>query len=113
MKFFLPAASSEAEGEVVLESICRFNSVPFPYKRIFRLVFLHNGIEYEVEVGKPAPVYYGEGEAPVVAILGANPLLICLRNRGVTRGSPILASYESVRLIEFFDFEPSHLRGAV
>ena len=106
-------AKDEARAEVILESIARHLSLPIPRKRIYRLGFRHNGIDYVVEVGKPAPSYYGEGESPVEAILGESPYVICLENRGVRTGSPIYASNESVHLIEFFEFDARHLRGAV
>lgn len=112
MKFFVPAAESEAEADIVLESIAKFIDVPLPERRIFRLAFSHNGQDYEVEVGKPAPEYF-RAAGPVVAILGENPLCICLAERGVIRGTPIYVNPRSVRAIEYFDYDPDHLRGAV
>lgn len=106
-------AQDPAQAEVFLESIARHLEVPLPERRIFRLVWKHNGIEYEAEVGKPAPAYFGEGETPVEAILGATPFLICLETRGARSGSPIYAGDRSVRLIEFFDFDSAHLRGSL
>ncbi len=116
MKFFLPAAGSRAEADVVLESIANFIGFPLPERRIFRLAFSHNGEDYEVEIGKLAPMYYNEGASPVVAILVAesgSPYAICLANRGVLRGSPIYASKESVSDIEYFDVEGNELTGPV
>jgi hypothetical protein len=113
MKFFLPMARDTAQADVLLESIARHISLPLPERRIFRLVFRHNGIEYEVEVGKAAPAYFGEGASPVEAILGDIQYAICLENRGVKKGLPIYAGDKSVRLIEFFDYDSSHLRGPV
>ena len=116
MKFFLPAADSRAQADVVLESIAKFIGFPLPQRRIFRLAFSHNGEDYEVEVGKAAPKYYNESSSPVVAILVAesgSPYAICLANRGVLRGSPIYASKESVHNIEYFDVEGNELTGTV
>jgi hypothetical protein len=116
MKFFLPAANSGAEADVVLESIAKFIGFPLPARRIFRLTFSHNGERYEVEIGKPAPRYYDEDSSPVIAILVAqsgSPYAICLANRGVLRGSPIYASKESVSVIEYFDIDGNELTGPV
>jgi hypothetical protein len=113
MKFFVPAAESRAEADIVLENIARFIGTPLPERRIFRLAFRHNEKDYAVEIGKPAPAYYGEGDHPVVAILGGDPFCICLANRGVLRGSPIYASKESVSAVEYFELEGNELKGPV
>jgi hypothetical protein len=116
MRFFLPAANSRAEADAVIESIAKFIGFPLPERRIFRLAFSHNGEDYDVEIGKPAPRYYNEGSSPVVAILVAesgSPYAICLANRGVLRGSPIYASKESVSEIEYFDVEGNELTRPV
>lgn len=110
MKFFIPATKTDAEADVVLEAIAKFNSVPLPDRRIARLIFTHNGIEYETEVGKPAPSYF-KADGPVIAILGRDPLCVCLAERGVLRGSPIYVGAKSIRVIEYFDYDLDHLRG--
>ncbi|MGX1199326.1 hypothetical protein [Parvibaculum sp. MBR-TMA-1.3b-4.2] len=110
MKFFIPAAQSDAEADVVLEAIAKFNSLPLPERRIFRLSFKHNGVRYDVEVGQPAPDYFRAG-GPVVAILGNDPICVCLADRGVLRGSPIYVGKNSVLSMEYFEYDANHLRG--
>lgn len=109
MKFFLPGTQGRAQADVYLESIAKHIGVPLPARRVFRLAFKHNGQDFEVVVGKPAPAYYGEGDEVVVAILGSDPYFVCLRNRGVIRGSPICVG--GVREIEYFDLEGDEIRG--
>jgi len=103
MKFFLPAAANESEAESVLLSISKFIGAPVPARRIFRMSFVHNEVKYSVEVGKPVLGYFGERSSPVVAILGEEPICICLANRGVLAGSPILVSRGSASDIEYFE----------
>ena len=112
MKFFIPAAETDAEADVILESIAKFIQVQLPERRIYKLTFMHNGVEYSVEVGQPAPNYF-QADGPVIAILGDDPLCICLPERGVIRGSPIYVGRLSVKAIEYFDYELEHLRGEV
>lgn len=103
MKFFLPAAENSTEAESVLLSIAKFINAPVPARRIYRMAFVHNGTKYKVEIGKPAPEYFGEKSSPVVAILGKEPICICLANRGVLAGSPILVASGSTSEIEYFE----------
>lgn len=104
MKFFIPLARNDEEAEHVLLGIAKFarRAVPPPEEQIFRLHYEHNGKDYIAEVGKPIDVYYG-AVGPVIAILGGNPLLVCLRDRGVLRGEPIYVNTAAVRTAEFFD----------
>jgi hypothetical protein len=105
MEFFIPHASSESEAESILASVAKFvgAAMPAPEKRVFRLSYSHNGRDFVVEVGKPAPAYYREHEQEVIAILPGDPFLVCLPTRGVARGDPILVGASSVRRIEYFD----------
>ena len=105
MKFFLPHASSPEEAESVLSGICEFVGAAVPAKRIHMLRFTHNGKEYSVEVGKPAPGYYfhqAEGEE-VIAIIPGEPYKICTPNRGVLRGEPIMVGQHAVISAWHFD----------
>jgi hypothetical protein len=68
-------------------------------RRIYRLRYVHNGQELTAEVGKPEPL---TGE-PIIVILDSDPYLICTPNRGVARGTPILAGRGAVREVVDFD----------
>ena len=104
MHFFIPLASSAEEAERRLEGIAKFVQRPVPpiHERIFRLVYRHHGVRYVAEVGQPIDDYY-QSVGPVIAIFGGNPLLICMRDRGVLRGGPIFVSNESVEEAVFFE----------
>ena len=104
MKFFVPGARDADEAELALASMARFNGVPVPERRIYRLEFRHNGRVFSIEVGGWIPDYFDEGQQVVCAVLeGPLGLQICLPTRGVLRGSPILVSSESVISKEFFE----------
>jgi hypothetical protein len=105
MKFFIPHAKDAAEAESVLSNIAKFvnTTVPPIGQRIFKLRYTHNGQEMIAEVGKPANSYYREGEQEVIAIIGEDPIMVCLPNRGVIRGGPILVGKDSVIERVFFE----------
>jgi hypothetical protein len=104
MQFFIPGAATAEEAEMVLASTARFvaRRKPQPPERIFRLTYEHNGERHVAEVGKPIDPYY-KSHGPVIAIIGGNPLLICMRDRGVLCGGPILVATQSVEKAEYFD----------
>jgi hypothetical protein len=106
LKFFVPAANSPEEAESVLLSIAKFHQqgVPPHGERLFRIVFRHNGKPYVAQVGQPIDPYF-QLSGPVVAIFGGKPLLVCMRDRGVLRGSPIFVGAESVEEAEYFEYE--------
>ncbi|WP_043838376.1 hypothetical protein [Muricoccus aerilatus] len=103
--FFIPAAVNPEQAEKVLSAVAQFirEDVPPPEKRLFRISFTHNGKAFTAEVGKPLDRYYQEGDHLVVAILGTDPLKVCLANRGVVRGEPVLVGAWTVTSREFFD----------
>ena len=101
-KFFVPHAKDEVEAETVLESIAKFIGRPAPTRRIFRISYDHNQMPMNAEVGSDPEPYYRE-KGPVIAIFGGDPLCICLPDRGVVRGSPILVGANTVQHIEYFD----------
>ena len=103
MKFFIPHAENDAQAERVLDSICKFVGSTVPARRVHMLHFKHNGKEFTVEVGKPAPTYYQEGEPVVIAIIPGDPYKICLPTRGVVSGEPILVGHNSVIEVWHFD----------
>ena len=100
-KFFIPMAEDETEAESILESIAKFISRPIPTRRIFRISYGHNGIPMNAEVGKDPDPYYRE-KGPVIAIFDGNPFCVCLPDRGVARGDPILVGAQAVESIEYF-----------
>ena len=104
MEFFVPPASGPEEAESVLAAVAAFvgATVPPPDRRIRKLVFAHNGQRFTVEVGKPIPPYYREGDQEVVCILGSDPLMVCLPTRGVLRGDPILVGASTVHRVDYF-----------
>ena len=120
MKFFVPGAKDAADAERILIGSARFakRPVPLPHERIFRLTFKHNGKVYEAEVGKAIdPYFMQEGwimqqsrgttaqppDPTVMVIIGGNPVLVCLWDRGVKRGEPIYVGHPSVKKAEYFD----------
>jgi hypothetical protein len=102
-RFFIPIPSPE-EAKQVLEGIAKWvhREVPPPHELIFRLEFKHNGKDYVAEVGQEIDPYY-QSPGPVIAIFGGNPLLICMRDRGVLKGEPIYVATQSVKRAEYFD----------
>jgi hypothetical protein len=107
MKFFIPAASDEANAEVVYDAIRKFNAeqmgATLSNRRIYSLSGVHGGKPYIATVGKP---YEPLGEVVVAILLDdtRNCYLICTGNRGVIRGGPYLTGANEIRSCE--DFEP-------
>ena len=110
MNFFIPAAKDETQAEEVYESIKRFAKQTTGWditrRRIFALMYRHDGQLYDVEVGKPDP----RVSEVVVAILESvktlesvaedrersftlpsTPYLIC-----TLRGDPIMVGKDEV-----------------
>ena len=103
-KFFIPAARNARRAESFYESIKKFakegTGADVTPRRIFAIVYEHEGRQYDAEVGKPEPQ---EGEL-VIAILETNAMsyLICTPNRGVLRGIPYFVRKEEVLSIVDF-----------
>lgn len=108
MRFFVPHASGPEEAESVLASVAAFVGAapPPPDRRIYRLTYTHNGRRFTVEIGKPIPAYYQEGDQEVICIFDGDPFKVCLPTRGVVRGDPILVDSSSVHAVEHFDPDP-------
>jgi hypothetical protein len=112
MKFFIPLAKDEAMAEDVLRSTAKVveRPVPPPAERIFRFAYRDQRIApgkiTTVQVGDPIDPYYKE-VGPVIAIFGGDPLLVCMRDRGVARGAPIMVGANEVvnGSVEYFDEE--------
>lgn len=106
MKFYIPHAQNAEQEESVYESIKKFLGdelgAKFSDRRVRYLSYKHNGKDYVAQVGKKDAI---EGE-DIVAIL-YEPLRdlyhICTPNRGVLRGSSILAGGHSVYQSKDFD----------
>lgn len=103
MKFFVPNAENDAQSWRVLDAACKFNSVPVPRRKIQKIEYLHDGMSLTAQVGKPMDRHYGEKDHVVLVIVGSDPYLVCLANRGVLRGTPIVVGKQEVRNVEYFD----------
>ena len=104
MKFFIPHAKETKEAERVFASIAEFNKVPKQDKRIFKISYSHNGKRMTAEVGKPVDEYYKENGDVIAILQHDNLILVCLPNRGVLNGSPILVGFDEFSThIEYFD----------
>jgi hypothetical protein len=103
MKFFVPYAENDAQSWRVLDAACKLNAVPVPRRKIHRIEYIHDGMSLAAEVGKPMDRHYGEKNQVVLVIVGSDPYLVCLANRGVLRGKPIPVGKQEVRNIEYFD----------
>lgn len=108
MKFFIPAAESPEKEQEVYNAIKEFLGkelgASFSDRRVRVLRWVHEGTEHEAEVGK-ATAFNGE---VVVAILyepARNLYHVCTLNRGVVRGTSILAGEPSVTGCVDFDRE--------
>ena len=104
MKFFVPYVTDATQARA-FQATAKFAQRPIPpmAERLFRLKYMHNGQVYEVKVGEPLPADDTETMPTVIAIFGGNPLLICTRDRGVARKSPVYVSTQSVIEAEYFD----------
>ena len=101
MKFFLPFASSQEEALSVLESIATFIGCPAPSPEdmIHTVHYSHNGEDLTATVGEDINPYYKETKPTVIAIFKPShegaPIKICLQDRGVAKGEPILVNGKS------------------
>jgi hypothetical protein len=99
-RFFIPFAKDDVQAEEVLSATAKFvgRPVPPPHERIFRFAYRDDriapGTITTIQVGDPIDPYYKEA-GPVIAIFAGNPLLVCMRDRGV------------IGSVEFFDDEAS------
>ena len=103
MKFFVPYAENDAQSWRVLDAACKFNSVPVPRRKIQSIEYVHDGMSLTAQVGERMDRLYGEKDHVVLVILGGDPYLVCLANRGVLRGKPIPVGNQAVRNVEYFD----------
>jgi len=67
--------------------------------KIFRIEYIHDGKEYSAEVGKQDP---RTGEL-VIALLESATYLVCMPNRGIMRGEPMLVGKDEIRNVEAFE----------
>ena len=106
MKFFIPAASDDAEAESDYEAIRKFNSeqmgATISPQRIYKLSGVHDGKIFTATIGE---VFERLGEVVVAIILDTKRdcYLICTENRGVARGIPYLSGGNEIKSIEYFD----------
>jgi hypothetical protein len=102
MKFFIPAAEDDAQAERVYSAIREFNGTTYPLtdRRIFSMVYVHEGKTFYAKVGEPET----RTRALVVAILESERLYyVCTGNRGVIRGELIFVGVNEVQDLELFD----------
>ena len=105
MKFFLPAARTEEIAEQTYAGIAKFISAKLPNddKRIHSIKYTHNGINMTATVGKDCDSYYRESKSLVIAIFKSTPYKVCLAERGVLGGEPILVGNDTISEEVFFD----------
>ena len=105
MEFFIPHTEGKEEAEGIFTSIAKFIGADATQKKIFKITYIHNGKDMSAEVGKNVDSYYQESMPEVIAIFKhGQSYCICLPERGVAKGSPILvgASRGSTR-VEYFE----------
>ncbi|MBH8554828.1 hypothetical protein I8751_21225 [Nostocaceae cyanobacterium CENA357] len=103
MKFFVPAANDHTRAEHVYYAIAKYAQAPITEKRIWKLQWLHNGINMECEVGKTLPSYYQTGKELVLAIFECEGLYkICTLTRGGVKGEPVLVEKNSQSSATYF-----------
>jgi hypothetical protein len=104
VKFFVPAAESPEQAEIVYSRIADFNNAPIPNRRIYALAWRHNGMNISCEVGGPLPSYYRTGDEPVLAILDCDTLYkVCTPSRGGVRGEAVFAGKNFDTVATYFD----------
>ncbi len=101
MKFFVPGAKDDEHSERLYGAIIKYNSdvtIIHP-RRICAIDYMHNGVTFHNEVGKPDPII----DDIVLAILETDDsFYVCTINRGVVRGEPIMvARGEALSVIDF------------
>ncbi len=98
MKFFIPFAESEEQAIKVLEATAEFIGIKVPplTEMVYSISYTHNGKDMVATVDQDIDSYYSEPAPKVLAIFppqhSSDPYKICLRDRGVKRGSPIYTS---------------------
>jgi hypothetical protein len=103
MKFFVPAANDRIRAEHVYNAIAKYAQAPITEKRIWKLRWLHNGMNMECEVGKTLPSYYQTGKELVLAIFECEELYkICTLTRGGVKGEPVLVEKSSQSSATYF-----------
>lgn len=105
LKFFVPFANDEEHSESVYTDIAQFvgESLKNADKRIYSITYSHNGTNMTAVIGEDCDPYYNDPFPVVIAIFKSNPYKICLKNRGVLKGSPILVNIDEVIGVSFFD----------
>lgn len=106
VKLFLPHAEEDEtlrSYRAVRESVQQLVGHDLDPRRIFRLVYRHDGHQHVAEVGQPES---GVGEEVIAIFKQANYHLyfVCTANRGIIRNRPILVGSHDVD--DYEDFEP-------
>ncbi len=108
MKFFVPAANDHIRAEHVYNAIAKYAQAPITEKRIWKLQWLHNGMNMECEVGKTLPSSCQTGKELVLAIFECENLYkICTLTHGGVKGEPILIEKSSQSSAIYFSATPN------
>ncbi|HUP81717.1 MAG TPA: hypothetical protein VM260_24405 [Pirellula sp.] len=103
MKFFVPDAEDDGQAERVFEATREFCGFENQNQKIDRIDYVHNGQQMAASIGGQPDAYYRE-LGPVLVILYRPGLFaVCLQDRGVVRGEPILVGEASVQHVVHFD----------
>jgi len=106
MKFFIPAADNEEQEKKVYQSIKGHITSGAPgtisERMIFSLNYMHDGTNYQAEVGKAEKP---NGELVIAILYDETRDLyhVCTPNRGVVRGGPIMVGAHDVLSVTDFD----------
>ena len=107
MKFFIPHVNDVDKENGIYLAIKKFLESQLGFKiterSIYKLHYIHKGVEHRVEVGKPDP-RTGEVVMAIMETLESTGIYyVCSPNRGVARDMPILVGSSEVLEIEDFD----------
>jgi len=106
MRFFLPHAHDCSQERKLYGDIREFVTKEFgaalTERRIFGLIYLHDGQEYRVEVGKSHPAI-GEMVDAILCDETIGTYYLCTRTHGVVRGHPIMVNAATVKSEMLFE----------
>jgi len=111
--FFIPGVKEEDKAEAIRVATVKFAEHngfdDVTDRRIFKLAYRHNGLDYVAQVGLPESIEKDgrpmpPGDEIVTVILETSILyLVCTMNRGVARGTPIIVGKHDAYSVEDFD----------
>jgi len=101
MKFFVPETDDPLSIWGMIRTYNAENTGwEISFKKIYSIEYFNSEAnqDYFIKIGEIHPT----NKETVVAILDADPYLICTQNRGAVRGNPILVAKDDVMGIEEF-----------